>query len=185
MAKDYLAMYLQVTFDLAEASSIVAIRHFSAHTSRLSDAVKSGNLFTDMEDVRIEARQAVAQKQVTVLLDSTLPGRKQILPPDAEANLKTIMSKLDDRVTSSQTGPRGFAGPKISSISIRSGLRNMSLPRPYKQGFVDNRTFTSGVFDMSTSGGAHFTKIPPVQINGDMYHAVTFHNWGQMMLTTW
>jgi hypothetical protein len=180
MASDYLAMYLKVAFDMGELGNVVAIRHFSAATSRLSDAVKSGNLFTDLEDVKIEAQQCAAQKRVTVLLDSTLPGRDKILPQEGKDAVDRILKKLND--LSNPTAPI-IGGPAISSISIRSGMRNMSFPRPYRQGFVDNRNFRSSLFSMDTSGGTRFQIIPPVSFNGNMFFAVTFFGWDQMLLT--
>lgn len=145
MASDYLAMYLKVAFDMGELGNVVAIRHFSAATSRLSDAVKSGNLFTEPEDVKIEAQQCAAQRQVTVLVDSTLPGRNKILPQEGKDAADRILKKLNDIQNAPPSAPV-IGGTTISSISIRSGMRNMSLPRPYRQGFVDNRNFRSGVF---------------------------------------
>ncbi len=181
MASDYLAMYLQVKFDLGEIGNVVAIRHFSATTSRLSDAVKSGKLFTDLEDVKKEAQQVAAQKQVTVLLDSSLPGRDKILPQEGKDNVDKILKRLNALQNPVQPQPT-IGGPQISSISIRSGMRNMSLPRPYRQGFVDNSAFRSSLFSMDTSGGGKFIIVSPVSFNGNSFSAVTFYGWDQMLL---
>ena len=182
MASDYLAMYLQVAFNMGEIGNVVAIRHFSAATSRLSDAVKSETLFTDLEDVKKEAQQCAAQKRVVVLLDSTLPGRDKILPQEGKDAIDRILKKLND--LSNPTAPI-IGGSTISSISIRCGMRNMSFPRPYKQGFVDNQNFRGQLFSMDTSGGTRFQIIPPVSFNGNMFFAVTFFGWDQMLLTIW
>lgn len=182
MASDYLAMYLQVQFDMGETGNVVAIRHFSAATSRLSDAVINGNLFTDLSDVKIEAGQCAAQSRVVVLIDSSLPGRNKILPPEGRQAAARILNKLNDIQNTPPSAPV-FGGPKITSISIRSGMRNMSLPRPYRQGFVDNRNFRSGVFSMDTTGGVRFEVIPPVFVNGNLFFAVTFFGWDRMLLT--
>lgn len=182
MANDYLAMYISIAFDLGEIGNIVAIRHFSATTARLSAAIQSKSFFTDLNDVKNEAQLVAQARQVTILLDSTLPGRKNIIPRAASTNLSRIYSKFNNLLNPAQPKPT-VTGPYIADFNIRSGMRNLSLPRPYKDEIVDSQHFKGGVFDMGINGGARFRVIPPVILDNNIFLGVTFHGWSRMLLT--
>lgn len=180
MARDYLAMYLNVAFSFGDRNPI-AIRHFSADTARLADAIRNGNLFTDLNALKEEARRVEHFKQVTVLLDSTLSGRKNILPAAAQSNLRRIYSKLQAAFYA--VNPSSMKG-RIFDFNIRSGIRNIDLPRPYTDGFAGSGTFKSGWFDMQPNGDVVFELHPPAIIDGHGFVAVTFRGWDRILLTS-
>ncbi len=177
MARDYLAMYLNVQFNFGEFN-VVAIRHFSANTARLAEAIRNGNLFTDLTALKHEATMVEQQKEITVLLDSTLPGRKKILPAAAQENLSNI-NNIYSKFYEARTNP---VNPPRIDFNIRSGIRNINLPRPYIDGFASYSTFKSGYFDMSINGDADIKIHPPTPIDGHVYFAVTFSKWDRMLL---
>jgi hypothetical protein len=178
MPNDYLAMYLKVNFGSGKPDAVVAIRHFSANKSRLSDAIKSGNLFTDFEQVKKEASQVRAQKNITVLLDSSLPGRNNILPQEGKDGVNLIISEIGNLLNPSQPNP-AIGGPIISSLKLWSGMRNMSLPRPYKVGFNDT-IFKPNYLSMHTIGIVRFSPVVPVVFEANLYMAVSFSGWDDM-----
>lgn len=179
MARDYLAMYLNVRFSFGDRN-VVAIRHFSSDPARLTEAIRGGNLFTDLNVLKDEAGRVAHFKQVTVLLDSTLPGRKSILPAAARRNLKKINSEFEAALYA--VNPSSMKG-KIFDFNIRSGIRNINLPRPYRDGSAGQSTFKSGWFDMQPNGDVVFEIHPPAIIDGHGFVAVTFRGWDQMLLT--
>jgi hypothetical protein len=183
MSSEYLAMYLGIQPSLGAEHLIVPVRHFAANRYRLGDAIAKNKLFTDFETARLEMDVFWGNKNKTMafLLDSSLPGRKNIIKGKAVHNLKMLFDVLDSAVKKSQAAPV-IGGAQIEgSVSLAFGIK--TIKNSYPTGFLSNEFYSRKIFSKegyfiraSESGSL---KMLPGFSRGNVFFAVEFTSMGR------
>ncbi len=183
MAKDYLAMYLEITTDMGKATHFIPIMHFAENVARLTQDIKDEAFYTN--EVRLGMALERIKNQtpfhIAVLFVSTLPAMKTIMSNAALKEMRLMSADLKAILNPPVTAPV-IGKPELFTVSIKMGMKNKSTP--YPKDFVEMRTnFTTGQFVVQFSD-VQVTETPLV-INNNIFIALTFHHvTGQIFMNT-
>ena len=178
MSSEYLAMYLGIQPSLGAENLIVPVRHFAANRHRLGHAIAGNKLFTDFQTARMEMDVFWGNRDKTMafLLDSSLPGRKNIIKGQAVHNLKMLFDVLNSAVKKAQSAPV-IGGAQIDgSISLAFGIK--TIKAPYPTGFLSNEFYSGKIFSkegyfIRASESGSFQILPHLS-GGNVFLAVEF-----------
>jgi hypothetical protein len=175
-------MYVMVQLKMGATNNpIVPIRHFTAARAKLSDAVKSGNFFTSLDDAMFEAKQLFqGAKELSVLLDSTLAGRDRIIKGPAKTGLKTINDAIAGVANQLAQVPV-IQGPDFSGFTLFFGLKTVqtAYPRPIIDVSTWRRFFTKPGAYIELSGPSFERRA--VEFNNNTFDGVTLRRWSTII----
>ena len=180
MAMEYLAMYIEVQFQMGQTENpIVPVRHFSSSRPRLGEAVQSGNLFTDINDALREFDLILAspKKEISVLFDSSLPGRENIIKGRAKTGMKEINKTMADEVAKRAQIPAIQPRPDVSGFTLFFGMKTVKtpFPRPILD-VVHWRNFFTKPGAFAEVSSPNFERVTR-PVNGNFFEAMTFRDW--------
>jgi hypothetical protein len=173
---DYLAIYLEIDFDLRRPSVFVPIRLFAESTHRLSQDIQLGQFFTTLDQANEALRRILAarQPQAVVLLESTLPAQQVILKRFANLHHMRRMIHELGQAFAPPSAPVVQSSPQVDNFRIFYGMKNLNTP--YPDPFVEARNFTSD-FGMLDWDGPRLQKRAAFFGNG-FFFALVFDRPG-------
>ena len=185
MALEYLAMYIEIQFRMgATENPIVPIRHFASARLRLSEAVKSGNFFTDMEEALREWNLIRnGAREISVLVDSTLPGRENIIKGAAKKGLAEVNDTMALAEHARSQIP-AITRPDVSGFTLFFGMKTVKtpFPRPILDIVHWRNFFTKPGAYVELTGGPTFERNS-VDFQSNRFDAITFREWGTMIIS--
>lgn len=124
-------MYIEIQFSMGAVDNpIVPVRQFASSRPKLGKAVMSGIFFTDMDEALSEWNQVTnGAKEISVLFDSTLPGRKNIIKGPAKKGLSEINLTLAQEEHARAQIP-AISGPDVSGFTLFFGMKKANTPYP-------------------------------------------------------
>jgi hypothetical protein len=184
MSLEYLAMYIGLRFGQGVYDKMISpVRHFASSRTKISDAIKSGKLFTDMNDANSEWDLIKLQKpkELSVLFDTTLPGRENIIKGHSKNMPFVINLSLFGEERAHASKP-SIGGPEIYEVTLFYGMKTVKNHYPTspldivhwqnyftKQGHYGEFTGPSFERNVASFGGFKF-------------EAITFRNWYNMVV---
>ena len=184
MALEYLAKYIEVQFNMGQTNNpIVPIRHFASSRRKLGEAVKAGDLFTDM-DAAIREWELITKGalEISVLFDSTLPGRQNIIKKDAKKGLSGINKTMAEMEAARSKIP-AITRPDVSGMSLFFGMK--TVHNHYPRSILDVTTWRK----FFTKPGRFLEVSAPtferntVVFGMNIFEAITFRSWNTMAIS--
>ena len=180
MALEYLAMYVEIQFVPGKVDNpIVPIRHFASSRTRLGEAVRSGEFFTDMGTAIREWNFCTnGALEISVLFDSTLPGRENIIKGRAKTGLSEINETMARQEHAMSQIP-AIQRPDVSTARLFFGMKTAKAQFPREVDISKWRNFF-------TKPGAYIELWGPTfernirDFNGNTFSAMTFREWSTM-----
>lgn len=183
MALEYLAMYIEVQFEMgATENPILPVRHFASSRPKLGEAVKSGELFTDLDAALREWDLIKSRsREISVLFDSTLPGRQNIIKGNAKSGLSAINKTLEERAAANAAIP-AIRRPDVSGFTLFFGMKTSTtrFPRPIIDVIHWRNFFTKPGAYVEVTGPTFERNV--VILPPNIFEAMTFRDWGNMFV---
>jgi hypothetical protein len=182
MSLEYLAMYIGLGFDQGQYDKMVfPVRHFASSRTKISDAIKSDKLFTDMADANREFELIKLQKpkELSVLFDTTLPGRENIFKGPSK-NMPIAVNISLGLLQRAHAAKPSIGGPEIYEVLLFYGMKTVKNHYPrspldivhWKGNFTKPghfAEFTGSTFERNFAS-----------FGGFKFEAITFRNWDTM-----
>lgn len=184
MAEEYLAMYIEVQFNMGQTNNpIVPIRHFASSRPRLGQAVQNGDLFTDL-DAALREWELITNGalEISVLFDSTLPGRKNIIKGQAKKGMAEINVTMALKEHAQSQIP-AIQRPDVSGLALFFGMKTAKTP--YPRPILDVTTWRK----FFTKPGAYVEVSAPTFerkfafLSNNLFEAMTFRQWNTMAIS--
>jgi len=180
MALEYLAMYIEIQFVSGKVDNpVVPIRHFASSRPKLGEAVRSGDFFTDMDAAIREWNLATnGAREISVLFDSTLPGREKIIKGRAEKGMSEVKETMARQEHALSQIP-AIQRPDVSGFTLFFGMKTFKTRYPREVMITTWRNFF-------TKPGAYVELSNPSfernsrDLNGNTFEAMTVRDWSLM-----
>lgn len=179
MALEYLAMYIEVQFNMGQVDNpIVPIRHFASSRVKLGEAVKRGDLFTDMDAALREWNLLRRALEISVLFDSTLPGRENIIKGKAKKGMTEVNETIALQEHAHSQIP-AITRPGVSGFSLFFGMKTAKTQYPRSVHIVNWRNFFTKPGAYLEISGPTFERNK-ADSGGNSFEAMTFRQWNTM-----
>jgi hypothetical protein len=159
----------------------VPIRHFASTRSKLGVAVQSGDFFTDMHAAMREWQLIIhGATEISVLFDSTLPGRENIIKGNAKKGMSDIKQTMALQEHAHAQIP-AIRRPDVSGFSLFFGMKMIKTQYPRSINVVTWRKFFTkpGAF-LELSGPTFERNV--VAFGQNNFEAMTFRSWNLMAI---
>jgi hypothetical protein len=182
MASEYLAMYIEVQFVSGRVDNpIVPIRHFASSRPRLGEAVRSGEFFTDMDAALREWKLCTSGAlEISVLFDSTLPGRENIIKGRAKKGMAEIADTMEAKEHAMAQIP-AIQRPDVSGFTLFFGTKTSKTPYPREVDISKWRNFFTKPGAYIELSAPSFERVTR-DFNGNTFTAMTFRDWSMMAI---
>jgi len=184
MASEYLAMYIGLKFGPGSSNAWVSpIRHFASSRAKISNAIKSNSLFTDIGDANKEWGLLKLQKpkELSVLFDTTQPGRENIIKGPSK-NMPHVINMSLFFLERAHAAKPSIGGPEVYEVILFYGMK--TIKNHYPGHFLDvlqwRKYFTKPGHYAEFTGSSFERNV--ASFGGFKFEAITFRNWYNMVI---